>query len=47
MIDRYQMEVNKKVIGLMKDELGKKTMKKFVGLRTKSYSYLIVGGSED
>ena len=34
-------EKNKKVIGLMKDELGRKTMTKFVGLRAKTYSYLI------
>ena len=37
----------KRVIGLMKDELGRKTMTKFVGLRAKKYSYLIDDGSED
>ena len=31
---------NKKVIGLMKDELDRKTMKRFAALRTKTYSYL-------
>ena len=30
-----------KVIGLMKDELGGKIMKTFVGLRVTTYSYLI------
>ena len=31
----------------MKDELGEKIMKKFVGLRDETYSYLIDDGSED
>ena len=38
---------NKKVISVMKDELGGKIMKGFVGLRTKTYRYLIDDGSED
>ena len=38
---------SKKVVGLMKDELGRKTLKKFVGLRAKTCSYLIDDGSED
>ena len=38
---------SKKVVGLMKDELGKKILKKFVGLRAKTCSYLIDDGSED
>ena len=38
---------NKKVIGLIEDELGGKILIKFVGLSEKSYSYLIDDGSED
>ena len=37
----------KNVIELMKDELGRKIMTKFVGLRTKPYSYLVDDSSED
>ena len=40
-------EKNKKVIGLIKDELGGNIMTKLVGLRAKTYSYLIDGGSKD
>ena len=37
----------KKVIGLMNDKLGRKIMIKFVGLRAKTYSYLIDDRNED
>ena len=38
---------NKKVIRLMKHELGGKIVTKFVGLREKTHSYLIDDGGED
>ena len=37
---QFRQRENKKVIGIIKDELGGKIMKKFVGLRVKTYSYL-------
>ena len=40
-------EKNKNVIKIMKEELGRKIMKEFFGLRAKTYSSLIDGGSED
>ena len=38
---------NKKLTGIMKDELSEKILTKFVGLRPKTYSYLIGEGNED
>ena len=38
---------NKKVIGLMKHKLAGVIMNIFVGLRRKTYSYLMDNGSED
>ena len=38
---------NKKVIGLMKDELGRQIVKELVGLIAKTYRYLKVNNDED
>ena len=38
---------HKKVIRLMKDELGDQIMKEFVGIRAKTYSYLKDNNDED
>ena len=44
---RYQKEKSRKVIGLVKDELGGIIKIKYLGLRAKTYSYLTDDGSKD
>ena len=39
--------INKNVLGKFKDELGGKIMTEFVGLRAKTYSYLIDGYNDE
>ena len=46
-IDHYQKEKIKNLIELMKEDLDERIKTKFVGLRARTYSYLIEVGSED
>ena len=47
-LDRpFPKRKKKKVVGLMNDELGREIMKKLVGLRAKTYSYLKDNNDED
>ena len=39
--------MNKKVIGLMKDELGGQIILEFVAIRPKTYSYITVDNNEE
>ena len=41
------MGVDKKVIGLMKDEQGRRVMTEFMALRPKLYTYKMLSGSGD
>ena len=45
-IDRFRQVVMKKIIGLFKDELGGRIMKELVGIRAKTYAYLMDDDSE-
>ena len=47
LIDHCLQEKNRKVIGLMKDQLSGKTMTEFVALRSKTYSYLMDNCNSD
>ena len=46
-LQQFKSEAHKKVIGLMKDELGGKIMIEFVTFRPKTYPYLMDDGSEN
>ena len=46
-INSHYLKEKIKLIGLMKDELGRQIMKEFVGLRAKTYSYLKDNNDED
>ena len=46
-VDHYPQEKNKKVIGLMKNELGGKIMTEIFALRPKTYSYIMGDGKND
>ena len=47
-LDRSLLKVkNKKLIGLIKENVGRKIMRRFVGLTAKTYSYLKDDSSED
>ena len=46
-IERLFPRGKKKTIGLIKDELGRKIRTKFIGLRVKTYGYLIDKGRDD